>query len=171
MPVPIIDTSQIVITGSRAPEPQSRSPASVTIIDAERIARLGEPLVPALLRLVPSSSISTLGPSGSLTEVRMRGAEANHTLLFIDGIRANDPASGDTPRFELLNGDMASRIEVVRGPQSALWGSDAIGGVIAVNGIADAPGYGAAAEAGSFGFLRASATAGLHSKSASLSGA
>src|SRR4051794_2032201 len=171
MPVPIIDTDQIVITGSRAPETQSRSPASVTIIDAERIERLGEPLVPALLRLVPSASISTLGPSGSLTEVRIRGAEANHSLLFIDGIRANDPASGDTPRFELLNADMASRIEVVRGPQSALWGSDAIGGVIAVNGTADAPGYGVAAETGSFDFRRASANAGLASTSASVSGA
>jgi vitamin B12 transporter len=88
--------------------------------------------------------------------VRIRGSEANHSLFFIDGIRINDPASGDAPRFELLNADLASRIEVVRGPQSALWGSDAIGGVIAVNGLDEAAGHGAAAEAGSFGFRRAS---------------
>src|SRR4051812_34840775 len=171
MPVPIIDTNQIVITGSRPPETQSRSPASVTIIDAKRIERLGGPLVPALLRLVPSASISTLGPSGSLTEVRIRGAEANHSLLFIDGIRANDPASGDTPRFELLNADMASRIEVVRGPQSALWGSDAIGGVIAVNGLPDASGYHATAEGGWFGFLRANGSAAVQTGRSSLAGA
>ena len=87
------------------------------------------------------SSIS--GPAGSLTQVRIRGAEANHTLLFVDGIRANDPAAGNEPRFELLNADLASRIEVVRGPQSALWGSEAIGGVIAVDGAA--PGSGGTA--------------------------
>src|SRR4051794_16095243 len=91
MPVPIIDTDQIVITGSRAPETQSRSPASVTIIDAKRIERLGEPLVPALLRLVPSASISTLGPSGSLTEIRIRGAGAHHSPLFLRGVPRHAP--------------------------------------------------------------------------------
>ena len=89
---------------------------------------------------MPSVAVATAGPAGSLTEVRIRGAEANHTLLFIDGIRANDPAAGNAPRFELLNADLASRIEVVRGPQSALWGSEAIGGVVAVDGAA--PGRG-----------------------------
>ena len=171
MPVPITTTDQIVITASRAPEAEATSPATVAIIDRKRIERLGEPLIPALLRLVPSASVSTSGPTGSLTEVRIRGAEANHTLLFIDGIRANDPASGDTPRFELLNADIASRIEIVRGPQSALWGSEAIGGVIAVNGVADAPGYGGSAEGGSFGFLRASATGSVVSDRANLAGA
>lgn len=151
-----IDANQIVITASRAPEKEAQTPASVTVIDQQLIERLGEPLVPDLLRLVPSAAVSVSGPAGSLTDVRIRGAEANHTLLFIDGIRANDPATGDQPRFDLLSADIASRIEVVRGPQSALWGSEAIGGVVAVNGTPEmSPGYAAAAEAGSFGFERA----------------
>ncbi|MES2120923.1 MAG: TonB-dependent receptor [Pseudomonadota bacterium] len=158
MPVTTVSTDQIVITASRVPESQAESAASTTIIDQAKIERLGEPLVPALLRLTPSAAITVQGPAGSLTEVRIRGAENNHTLFFIDGIRINDPASGDIPRFELLNADIASRIEVVRGPQSALWGSEAIGGVIAVNGTDDAPGFAGAAEAGSFGFLRGSAS-------------
>src|SRR3982750_79221 len=158
MPALPIDSGQIVITASRAPEQEARSPASVTIIDQQRIEHLDEPLMLALLRLTPSAAITSIGPSGSLTEVRIRGSEANHTLLFLDGIKINDPASGDAPRFELLNADLASRIEVVRGPQSALWGSDAIGGVIAVNGLDDQPGYAAGAEAGSFGFRGASAS-------------
>src|SRR5437868_13802943 len=146
-----IDSGQIVITASRAPESEARTPASVTIIDQQLIQHLGEPLSYDLLRLVPSAAVSSSGPAGSLTDVRIRGAEANHTLLFIDGIRANDPATGDFARFELLNADIASRIEVVRGPQSALWGSDAIGGVIAVNGTNDERGHAASAEAGSYG--------------------
>lgn len=171
MPALPVDTDQIVITASRAPEALSRSPASVVIFDSTRIERLGEPSISALLRLTPSASVSISGPAGSLTDVRVRGSEANHTLLFIDGIRANDPASGDAPRFELLNADIASRIEVVRGPQSALWGSDAIGGVIAVNGTGEAAGYSASAEGGSFGFARTSASGALASGPASLAGA
>lgn len=134
MDLPPADQPTIVVTASRTPDAIGDTPASVTLIDASRIDRLGEPLLPAYLRLVPSAAVSTSGPAGSLTQVRVRGAEANHTLLFIDGIRANDPAAGNEPRFELLNADVASRIEVVRGPQSALWGSEAIGGVVAVDG-------------------------------------
>jgi vitamin B12 transporter len=171
MPALPIDTDQIVITASRAPESEAQTPASVTIIDQQRIERLDEPIISALLRLTPSAAVATSGPAGSLTEVRIRGAEANHTLLFVDGIKIDDPASGDTPRFEILNADLASRIEVVRGPQSALWGSEAIGGVIAVNGLDNAPRYTGNAEAGSFGFLRASGSASLATDRASLSGA
>lgn len=171
MPVPIIDTDQIVITASRAPESEARTPASVTIIDHQRIIRLDEPLISALLRLTPSAAVATSGPAGSLTEIRIRGAEANHTLLFVDGIKIDDPASGDTPRFEILNADLASRIEVVRGPQSALWGSEAVGGVIAVNGIDDVAGASAKAEGGSFGLFRANASDAMATSVASATGA
>ena len=169
MPVTPIDTDQIVITASRAPQKAKDTPASVTIIDGKEILRIGVPLVPDLLRLVPSVAVSVSGPAGSLADVRIRGAEANHTLLFIDGIRANDPASGDQPRFDLLNADIASRIEVIRGPQSAIWGSEAIGGVVAVNGTPDTgPEYVGSAEGGSFGFARANGSFALASDAASL---
>jgi vitamin B12 transporter len=171
MPALPIDTDQIVITAARAAESEARTPASVTIIDNRQIERLDEPLITALLRLTPSAAVATSGPAGSLTEVRIRGSEANHSLLFVDGIKINDPASGDAPRFELLNADLASRIEVVRGPQSALWGSDAIGGVIAINGVDDPRNASASAEAGSFGLLRANASASLVSGRASAAGA
>jgi vitamin B12 transporter len=165
-----IDTDQIVVTASRFSEDQAATPASVTLFDSQRIERLGEPLVPALLRLAPSVAVTIQGPAGLLTEVRIRGAENNHTLLFIDGIRANDPATGDFARFELLNADLASRIEIVRGPQSALWGSQAIGGVIAVNGAGGEPGLAASAEGGSFGFRRASASGAIVSGKATVAG-
>jgi len=171
MPALPIETAQIVITASRSPGSEAETPASVTIIDRDRIERLGDALVPSLLRLSPSVAVTTQGPTGLLTEVRIRGAENNHTLLFIDGIRANDPATGDFARFELLNADLASRVEVVRGPQSALWGSQAIGGVVAVNGTADSPGYAAAAQAGSFATLRGSGYGALTSSASSIAAA
>lgn len=172
MPALPIATSPIVVTASRAPQEQSKTAASTAVIDRDTIERLGEPLVDSLLRLTPSAAVETSGPAGSFAEVRIRGAEANHTLLFIDGIRANDPASNDTPRFELLNADLASRVEVVRGPQSALWGSDAIGGVIAVNGLSPSNSNASATlEAGSFGFERAAASGALVGSDASVEGA
>jgi vitamin B12 transporter len=160
-------TPTILVTASRVPQEQSQSAASSTVIDSEEIERLGDPLAYTLLRLTPSAAVENGGPAGTFSEVRIRGAEANHTLLFIDGIRANDPAANDTPRLELLNADIVSRIEIVRGPQSALWGSDAIGGVIAVNGLEPgASGYSAEGEAGSFGFLRGAASGALLSSNA-----
>jgi vitamin B12 transporter len=164
-----VPSTEIVITAERAPEEAADTPVSVAIIDRTRIERLGEPLIPALLRLTPSVSVTTSGPAGSLTEVRIRGAENNHSLLFIDGIRANDPATSNFPRFELLNTDVTSRIEVVRGPQSALWGSEAVGGVVAVDGVdANRDTFALASEAGSFGFRRASASGSLATGEANL---
>ncbi|MES2903703.1 MAG: TonB-dependent receptor [Pseudomonadota bacterium] len=157
---PIENEAAIVVTASRVPQAVEDTAASIIIVDEETLERRGEPAITAYLRLLPSTSVSTSGPAGSFTQLRIRGAEANHSLLFIDGIRANDPAAGNEPRFELLNADIASRIEMVRGPQSALWGSEAIGGVIAVQGGGStATGASAAVEGGSFGFRRASGSA------------
>jgi vitamin B12 transporter len=123
----------IIVTGSREPLPAEQSPVSVTVLDQEALDDLALPAAADLLRLVPGVSVATTGPRGTQTQLRIRGAEANHTLLFVDGIRFNDPAAGNEARFELLTTDLLSRVEVVRGPQSALWGSEALGGVIAVD--------------------------------------
>lgn len=153
---------EIVITASLDPVPRQEVAASVTVLDADRIEALGAPLAADLLRLVPSVSVASSGPPGSQTQVRIRGAEANHTLLLIDGIRFNDPASGNEARFEQLSSAGAGRIEVVRGPQSALYGAEAIGGVVALEtGRArPATGLSALAEAGGKGFRHLSAEGG-----------
>ena len=155
-----IEPPAIVVTASRTEQSQADSPVSSTVIGPDTIEKLGEPLVLDLLRLTPSAAVSVTGTAGSQAQLRIRGAEANHTLLFVDGIRANDPAAANEPRFELLNADLASRIEVVRGPQSALWGSEAIGGVVAVEGQAN-PSTSVTAEAGSHGLYRAAGNAGV----------
>jgi len=121
----------IVVIASRTPVEVEASATPGVIISEEVMVNLSLPHLPDLLRLAPGVSVATTGPRGTQTQVRIRGAEANHTLVFLDGIRFNDPAAGNEARFELLTADALSRFEIVRGPQSALWGSEALGGVIA----------------------------------------
>jgi vitamin B12 transporter len=121
----------IIVTAARESLARETAPVSSTVLDEAEIEALDLPAVSDLLRLTPGVAVATTGPRGTQTQVRIRGAEANHTLLFVDGIRFNDPAAGNEARFELLTSDLLSRLELVRGPQSALWGSEALGGVIA----------------------------------------
>ncbi|HYD11811.1 MAG TPA: TonB-dependent receptor [Allosphingosinicella sp.] len=124
--------AEIVVTGALEPVAADAAPVSSTVLGEPWIRALDLPAAADLLRLTPGVTVATTGPRGTQTQLRIRGAEASHTLLFVDGIRFNDPAAGNEARFELLTSDLLSRIEVVRGPQSALWGSEALGGVIAV---------------------------------------
>jgi vitamin B12 transporter len=103
--------------------------SSVTNIDASALAVRDTPYIADQLRAVPGIGISRSGAPGALTQVRIRGAEANHTLVLIDGVEVSDPTTGET-EFGLFSGLYPSRIEVARGEQSALYGSDAIGGVV-----------------------------------------
>ena len=139
--------SEIIVTAARVPIDADRAPVSSTLFEEEEIDALALPAATDLLRLAPGVAIATTGPRGTQAQLRIRGAEANHSLLFLDGIRFNDPAAGNEARFELLRSDLLSRVEIVRGPQSALWGSEAIGGVIAVAGADPLARQGLAAEA------------------------
>jgi vitamin B12 transporter len=123
----------ILVTASRTTTTIADAPLSATVIDQVRIDALGAPLALDLLRLSPGVSVSVSGSPGNQTQIRLRGAEANHTLVFIDGIAFTDPAAGNEARFETFASDGLARIEIVRGPQSALWGSEALGGVIALD--------------------------------------
>lgn len=148
---------EIIVTAGRVPVAEEVAPVSSSVIGEEEIEALDLPNAVDLLRLTPGVAVATTGPRGTQTQIRLRGAEANHTLLFVDGIRFNDPAAGNEARFELLTSDLLSRVEVVRGPQSALWGSEALGGVIAVP-TADPfrrPGFEATSEYGSLDSSRA----------------
>jgi len=125
-----VPTDQIIVTGSRTPISAGDTGSAVTVLTRDDIERRQARYVSDLLRSVPGFAISHSGVVGSQTQVRVRGSEANHVLVLIDGVRANDPATGDEFRWEYLATSNVERIEIVRGPQSALWGSDAIGGVV-----------------------------------------
>jgi len=121
----------IVVTASRTPVEAKDSATAGALLDEQVLDNLSLPHLPDLLRLSAGVSVAATGPRGTQAQVRIRGAEANHTLVFLDGIRFNDPAAGNEARFELFTADALSSLEIVRGPQSALWGSEALGGVIA----------------------------------------
>ncbi len=142
---------QIIVTGARAPISVGDIGSAVTVITREDIERRQVRYVSELLRTVPGFAVSHTGVVGSQTQVRVRGSEANHVLVLVDGVRANDPATGDEFRWEYLATANIERIEVVRGAQSALWGSDAIGGVVHIitRSGAEASGFGGYLEGGS----------------------
>ncbi|MEC9375921.1 MAG: TonB-dependent receptor plug domain-containing protein, partial [Pseudomonadota bacterium] len=124
------ETDELLIIGSLSPIQEFHLGNATTVITREDIMRQQSRYVTDLLRAVPGFSISQSGSKGSQTQIRVRGAEGNHVLVVIDGIRANDPANGDEFRWELLSAFNLEKIEIVRGPQSALWGSDALAAVV-----------------------------------------
>lgn len=143
-----------VVTATRSPLAISEAGSAITVITADEIAKTS-PASPAdVLRRVPGVTVVESGGPGGTTTLRIRGAEAGQTLVLIDGIRVNDPSSG-SGEFDFANLAAVDieRIEVLRGPQSALYGSDAIGGVVNIitRKGKGAPRVSIGAEGGSYG--------------------
>lgn len=168
------DTTEVVIADQRVVTPvvvtPTRDPAgidpertgsSLSVITAGDFQDRQVRFVSDVLRDVPGVSVSRTGGFGSLTELRVRGSESNQTLILVDGIEGSDPFFGFFDWGTVLADDLA-RVEVLRGQQSALYGSDAIGGVI--NYITpsgrEAPGFRIRAEGGSMNTLSGAARAG-----------
>lgn len=121
----------IVVTATRTPLAKKDVASSVTVISREDIENSGKARVAEVLRDVPGLTLIQTGGPGQQSSVFMRGTESNHILVMIDGVELNDPSvPGGQMDFADLVLDNVERIEVVRGPQSTLYGSDAIGGVI-----------------------------------------
>jgi vitamin B12 transporter len=128
------EMDDLVVTATRLPTPRGEVASAVTVITAEEIRRRQYRSVSQALRSVPGVHVVQTGGPGQQTSVFMRGANSNHTLVLIDGIEATDPSSpAGAVDFSNLWLDNVERIEVVRGPQSTLYGSDAIGGVIHIH--------------------------------------
>lgn len=151
------DLDNIIVSGSRAPIDRVRLGSATTVITREQIVARQARFVTDLLRAVPGFAVSQSGTTGTQTQVRVRGTEANHVLVLIDGVRANDPATGDEFRWELLSTSNVERIEIVRGPQSSLWGSDAVAAVVHVitRSGSTSPGFSAYTETGSHSTVNA----------------
>ncbi|TNF08114.1 MAG: TonB-dependent receptor [Pseudomonadales bacterium] len=121
----------LVITSGRMPEPQAQATAATTVFERDDIERLQVSSVAELLQRVPGLSVVRTGGTGSQTGVFLRGTSTAQTLVLVDGQRIAAASSG-TSSLEFLAPEQIERIEVVRGARSALYGSDAIGGVIQI---------------------------------------
>jgi vitamin B12 transporter len=121
---------EISVTANRTDTPLDEVGSAVTVITREQLENRQTAMISDVLREVPGLAVNRTGAVGNLTQIRIRGAEANHTLVLIDGIEVNDPSSSSEFDFAHLLAADIERIEVLRGPQSALYGSDAVGGVI-----------------------------------------
>ena len=148
----------VVVTATRTETPENRIGSAITVITAEEIKARQFNDVADVLRTVPGLDVVRAGGMGQQASVFLRGADANHTLMLIDGVEMNDPANPNGSfDFGLLQTDNIERIEVLRGAASAVYGSDAIGGVINVitKKGEGKPKFAAAAEGGSYGTWKA----------------
>ena len=121
---------EILVYASLVPISSERSANAITVINYEQIKNRSVSSISELLRDVPGLAVSKSGVQGSQTQIRVRGSEANHILILIDGIEANNPAQSDELNWGTLVAADVERIEVIRGPQSSMFGSDALSGVI-----------------------------------------
>jgi vitamin B12 transporter len=125
------DLGNVIVSATKTETYQAEIGSSTTVITAEDIRKSGKRSVQEVLRDVPGLTVIQTGTLGGATSVFMRGANSGQTLVMVDGVEVNDPMS-DSRSFNFANllTDNIERIEVVRGPQSTLYGSDAMAGVI-----------------------------------------
>jgi vitamin B12 transporter len=125
------DLGTIFVSGGLTPIEGSAYGRAGSVLTEEEIEKRNAVYVADLLRSLPGVSVSRTGAFGSVTQVRLRGHEGNHTLVLIDGVEVAAPNTAEYDFSGLLAADI-ERIEVIRGPQSALYGSNAVGGVISI---------------------------------------
>ena len=146
---------ELVITPNRVPMSIQQVGSSVTVIMQDEIEKQGAKSLRDVLDAQPGVNVVESGGPGGAVSVNMRGTNTNHTAVLVDGVRVNDPTSvsGDLD-LSIVPVQMIERVEIVRGPQSALYGSDAIGGVINIitkKGEKGPPRWTYRAEGGSYG--------------------
>ena len=127
--IPILD--EIVVTATRTARTADETLAAVTVLTRRDIERSQAKSLDEVLRTVPDLDISRNGGYGKSTSLFLRGTNAGHVLVLVDGVRAASATLG-TYAWENLRPEQVERIEIVRGPRAALYGSDAVGGVIQI---------------------------------------
>ncbi|MEO7712806.1 MAG: TonB-dependent receptor [Gemmatimonadaceae bacterium] len=123
-------TTPVVVTATRSPLDLARAPSSVTVIGGEQLRREMITTVAEALRQVPGLTLAQTGSYGGATSLFIRGGESKYTKVLVDGVAVND--AGGSFDLSTLTTDNVERIEIVRGPASVLYGSDAVAGVVQI---------------------------------------
>ena len=126
---PASNLEPVVLTATKLATPAEQLGASVTVIPGDDVPRYHFETVEDVLRSVPGVDIRRSGSIGKLSNISIRGANANQVQVLVDGVRVKSPTTGQADLSD-ISPDLIDRIEVIRGPQSTLYGADAIGGVV-----------------------------------------
>jgi vitamin B12 transporter len=121
----------VMVTATRTEQPLTDVVSDVSVIDRELIERSGASSLADVLSRLPGVELTRAGGPAATTSLYVRGAETRHTLLMIDGVRVDSQSTGG-PAWQALPLDQIDRIEVLRGPAAAIYGSDAMGGVVQI---------------------------------------
>lgn len=123
---------ELIVSASLLPTDRAKLSSSVSLLTAEEIARRNPVSVVDLLRGIEGVQISQPGGRGGVTSLYLRGGESNFTSVFIDGVKVNNPNNTRGGSFDFATLDLGNieRVEIIRGPQSAIYGSDALSGVV-----------------------------------------
>jgi len=151
----------IIVNGSRLDQTMTEIGSSVSVITRDHLEELGVDFALDAIATAPGVTVNQNGAFGGNASVRIRGASNDQTLVLIDGVPVNDPTgTGGGYNFAYLDTDTIERIEVLKGPQSTLWGSDAIGGVVSITTKRPTEGLSGTVfgEYGSFNTLRGGAS-------------
>src|SRR5207253_2563875 len=127
-PADTFSLSELVVTATRVPLPRAAVPAAVTVLHGDDLRERGVRLVGDALRDVPGATLVRTGSEGGITSLFLRGGESDYVQVLVDGVVVNDP--GGSVDLGQLTLDDVDRIEIVRGPVSVLYGSEAVTGVI-----------------------------------------
>ena len=132
----------IVVTASGFEQPRSETGQAIDIVDRERLDQLQSATIGDALQTVPGVAVATRGGLGGQTSAFLRGGNSSQTLVLIDGVRINDLTSpnGAFDFGPLMTGNIG-QVEVLRGPNSIIWGSQAIGGVVNIQSLAPTDGF------------------------------
>ena len=145
LPTPVFSQAaddDIVVTASGFEQPRSETGQAIEIVGRDRLDQLQSATIAQVLQTVPGVSVATRGGLGGQTSAFIRGGSSAQTLVLIDGVRINDLTSpnGAFDFGALMTGNIG-RVEILRGPNSVIWGSQAIGGVVNIQSIAPVGGF------------------------------
>src|SRR6187431_1144557 len=127
---PLQELNPVTVTASRSAQKISETGRNITVIEGKLFQQLPVSSIDELLKYVPGIEVQSRGPMGAQSDIVMRGGTFQQVLVLLDGIKLNDPLTGHFSSYFPVAPYEIERIEVLRGPAAAMYGAEAVGGVV-----------------------------------------